>query len=266
MLWDVDDLDLTCLQLSGSAATVLAHLVRVGERSVAQLAAETGVPASLVSRAVRDLVSRRLVEQGEGRPRTVGLSPGVAEAVVALAAEVRESAELRAAALEALGSRLAAVAPQYDPTEPRFWLVPLRADADRVEAEVRAVLSEMVACVPGGRRPRGVPRRRRPGSRVSWRVLVQDDWPQDMWVPPLVTLEVRHHCGWMPWMELLDRQYVATEVMAGGCRRIAWSSQPGQVAIALAGFERWWEAAEPVVQSTSAAQPLERATAARQRR
>lgn len=91
-----------------------------------------------------------------------------------------------------------------------------------------------------------------------------------MWVAPTVDLEVRRHPGPLPWLELLDRGLLATEVVVGGCRRVAWCADPGQVALAVIGFERFWDDAEPVLQSTlqstRVAQPLERATATRQRR
>lgn len=47
---------------------------------------------------------------------------------------------------------------------------------------------------------------------------------------------------------------------------MAWCADAVHVALAVTGYEGLWEEAEPVVQSTSAAQPLDRATAARQRR
>lgn len=263
----MEDVDLSPLGLSGSAATVLAHLGRAGERSVAQLAVETGIAGSVVSRAVRDLVGRGLAVASVSRPVRVGLAPGLGDAVREMAADVRDAATVRGSALEVLAAQLDTLAPRHDPSALRYWLVPLRADADRVEAaEVRAVREEFAACVPAGRRPRGVPRRLQPGRRVTWRAIVTQEWPAGMWVAPTVDLEVRRHPGPLPWLEVLDRGLVATQVVVGGCRRVAWCAEPGQVALAVAGFERFWEEAEPVAQSTRAAQPLERATATRQRR
>lgn len=261
-------MDLSCLGLSGSSQQVLGHLLRSGERSIAQLAVETGIADSVVSRAVRDLARRELIQYRGGRPACVALAPDVAAAVRAMADQARESGERRAAALEALGDELRPLGPRADVADPRYWLVPLRADAVQLEMEARRVWREYASCVPDGRRPRGFGRKVVAHERVRWRVLVAREWPANAAVPRRAELEVRRRTGPMPWLEVADDRAAGLEVVVQGCLRTAWCTDPGQVALARAAFERWWDGAEPVAlpQSTRAAQPLDRATAARQRR
>jgi DNA-binding MarR family transcriptional regulator len=262
--------DVSALALSGSASKVLQQLIEVGGRSVSQLAVEIGVSESMVSRAVRDLMRCELLEHNGGRPATVSLAPGVGDAVRAMARQLRESARERADALEELGALLDKVAPEPWQDGRVHWLVPLRADAHQQEdVKFRTAAQSFAACVPRGQRPRGAPRRAAPYGVLQWRVLMEDDWPRT---------ERR-----LPWLEIVDDGAAAIQLGAHGCGRIAWSRDRHQVALALAGFESWWSDAEPVLtleagsraraaqststdQSTSAAQPLARATAERQRR
>jgi hypothetical protein len=270
--------DLSSLGLSATAGRVLHHLIATGQRSISQLAVETGIAGSVVSRAVRDLTLMELVQHNGGRPATVALAPGVGDAVRAMAGQRRQTATQRADALDGLAELLDRVAPEPWQDGRVHWLVPLRADAHQQEdAQVRMAVQSFAACVPRGHRPRGAPRRVPPYLALPWRVLIEDDWPQNAVVPGRTRLEVRRTQQRLPWLEIIDDRAAAIALGAQGCGRIAWSRDLHQVALALAGFESWWADADPVLtieaggraraaQSTSPAQPLDRATAARQRR
>lgn len=216
--------ELAALGLSGRSAQVLAHLLGTGPRSVARIAIETGVADSVVSRSVRDLVGHGLVRQRDSRPSSVGVAPGLGAAARAVAAEVRRAADDRSSDLDRLAERLDHLDTREDAEAHRYWLVPLRADALAYEIPVRRVHRSLDVCVPAGRRPRGVMTSRSPSGGIAWRVLVQEGWPpRSFSVPAWAALEVH------------------------GCRRTAWCSDPGLVALAVAAFEHWWQTADPVV-------------------
>ena len=236
-------MDLTPLGLSGSATLVLQQLLTPGQRSVAQLAVVTGLADSVVSRAVRDLVQRGLAAHGPGRPAGVALSPRVAAVVRALSEDVVETARRRSAALQDLARDLEDVAAAPDVENSLYWPVPLRADAVLREQEVRSVVSDFSACVPRGRRPRGVPRRARSGARITWRVLLEGEGPKRMAVPRDTTLEVRRAREAVPWLEVLDSRLAAMEVPLEATTRTVWCADPRHVAAARAAFEWWWQQA-----------------------
>jgi DNA-binding MarR family transcriptional regulator len=255
------DPDLSSLRLNATTQSVLGQLLRHGEMSVGALASVAEVAPSQASRALRALEERGLVTLREGRSAPAALAPRAVVVLRAEAARLRESAGRRAAEIERLAEAFEQVAPdRVDPLVP-YWVVPLSADGPDLETTVRRVSRRVDACVPRGGRPRSVPVRADPAAEVTWRLLVAEPEQAPGWVPPRTRLEVRRTEVDLPFLEVLDCETCCADVIVAGRPRRVWCRQPSQVALVAAGFEHWWGQS-----STSAAQPLERATAARQRR
>lgn len=263
------DTDLSSLRLNGATQSVLDHLLRHREMSVSALGSVAGMAPSVVSRALRTLRERGLVEVREGRSAPASLAPGAGASLRAEAAQLRGSAVRRAAEIDRVAELLERVAPDAVDHLSRYWLVPLSADGPDLESGVRRVASRFDACVSRGGRARGVPARAHPSVEVTWRLLVTAAEQVPAWTPPRTRLEARRIDVDPPFLELLDGTACCLDVLVAGRLRRVWCREASQVALAAAGFEQWWAQAEPVAgpgQSTRAAQPLDRATAARQRR
>lgn len=238
--------DLSSLRLNGTTQNVLGHLLAHGEMSVGALASATEMAPRLVSRALRALEHRGLVRHGSGRSARAGIAPRAGTVLRLEAAQLRATSARRAGELDQLAQVVDRAAGGDVDLRAPYWLVPLSLDGPGLEDEVRRASLRYDVCVPRGQRPRGAPATRRPGARLSWRLLVTSADQVPSWVPPRVRLEARVGGVDMPFLEVLDGSTCCVDVVVAGRRRRAWCRHASQVALAAAGFERWWEMSTPL--------------------
>ncbi len=244
---DIDVPDLSPLGLQGVPLKVLTAVLSVPGRSTTAIAASLGIDPSVVSRAVKRLEERGVLQRSDGRSAPVTLSPHVGSALRAEAAQLTAAAGARATQTEELAERLQARAPEPSTDLPPYWLVPLSAQALEVENEVRRVGQRFDAVVPTGSRPRGVPCRTTPHVTVKWRLLVERPPSRPPWVARGRTdLEIRVSGSPLLWLEVLDGSRCALRLEIDGRPRTVWCLDPKHAAAAAAAFEWWWQNATPL--------------------
>jgi DNA-binding MarR family transcriptional regulator len=239
--------DLAPLGLQGVPLKVLTAVLSLPGQSTTAIAASLDLDPSVVSRAVKRLEERGVLQRADGRSAPVTLSPHVASTLRAEATQLAAAAAARASRIEDLAERLQACAPPSTAELPPYWLVPLSANALDLENEVRRVGCRFDAAVPAGARPRGVPHRTAPHVTVKWRLLLERPPSKPPWTAPGRTdIEIRVSGSPLVWLEVLDGSRCAVRLEVDGRPRTVWCLEPRHAAAAAAAFEWWWQNAAPI--------------------